>query len=644
MNTPVFTSKLDTLFATLELFRKYNTQCLAEGLASGDRRHALAIGSGGSAIAAEYLARCRDTLNLGPTVVLTPMQAALEFHDLTESEVWLFSAGGDNPDSIAAARSAIDRGAHNLHLVTRNSRGVAAGITKLGGGTVHNVPVVESKDGYLATHSLLSFIAALLLASDDVSRDPRGPTHLLDALASRIVVMRDHSSRSSIKAALSQLHRGDTIVIASDPLLRPTSVLFDTSIWEASLCHVQTVDFRNLAHGRHAWLHHRIDESMVLSLTGKDSRMIWDEMDALLPSPLRRLTLYFGACGRLDNALALIDGLGVLEAMGSVLGIDPGRPGIGDFGRAFYENRSLADLAKKMPPGVRHKRAAIAKSDSQYLKDDHLFMIANSRLKALSEVKIGGAVFDYDGTIVSTSGRYSLPEQVIVDELVRLHGLGLAIAFATGRGGSAGEALRSVLPVDILPSILVGYYNGGHIRTADIDIKFDRPQNNPAILETSDWLSERAQLFVQQEFKQKEIQITIGLDKLRRPYRFPLDLEMCPPFSKGLVRITGSGHSYDIVPAATSKLAVVKALENRLPPSTEVVCFGDSGSQIGNDHAFLSHRLGISVGDVCGKANGSWSLFGASLIGPDALLRILRSMVSSKDGKIHIDIASLKLD
>ncbi len=644
MNTPVFSSKLDALPATLELIRGYDAGTLASGLARGAGRHALSIGSGGSAIVAEYLVRCRDTLGLGPTTVQTPMQAVLDQHELTDSDVWLFSAGGNNPDAAAAARAALDRKAKSLQLVTRKQDGIAAEIVRRGGGTVHVVPVADSKDGYLATHSLMSSVVALLLASDAASRDPLGTAHLLDSLSARLAVMRDVVTRTSLVAALTHLRRTDTVVVASDPLLRPMSALLETSIWEASLCHVQTTDFRNLAHGRHGWLHHRPDETIMFALTGIDSRASWTAIDAVLPDALRRLALDHGSCGRADNAVAIIDGLGILEAMGAILGIDPGKPGIGEFGQSIYDDNSLADLANAMPPPVRHKRAAIAKSDAHDPNDDPLHVIGHDRLEVLARADIGGAVFDYDGTIVTTAGRWSVPDQEIVDEMVRLHRAGLMIGIATGRGGSAGEDLRKVLPADMLSSILIGYYNGGHLRTADVDIEHDRPPNHPAIAETAEWLHARQDLFTQQEFKHREVQIMVDMDRLRHPYRFAVDLQGCAPFSDGRIRVMGSGHSYDIVPVASSKLVVVEALRKKVRAGSEVLCFGDSGSRQGNDHALLSHRFGISVGDVCGTANGCWSLFGAGPVGPDALLRILRALLPSNGGKILLNVASLGLD
>lgn len=644
MTTPVLTAKLDALPTTLDLFQGYDAGPLAVSLTDGARRHALSIGSGGSAIAAEYLAHCRDTLGFGPTTVQTPMQLVTDHYDLVETDIWLFSAGGDNPDAAAASQAALDRKGRKVHLVTRNIDGSAARLVKGGGGTVHVVPVADPKDGYLATHSLISSVVALLLACDGASRDARGAANILGALASRLAETRDPAHRLSMAARLSSLRRSDTVVIAGDPHLKPLSVLLDTSIWEASLCHVQTTDFRNLAHGRHGWLHHRQDETLVFALTGTDTRATWAAINDLLPPSLRRDVVDQRSCGRLDNALAMFDGLSIIEAMGTVLGIDPGKPGVGGFGRAIYDDRSLSDLAQTLPPHVRHKRAAIAKSDSHDPEDDPLYVIGRERLRALAEADIGGAVFDYDGTIVTTAGRYSTPDRRIADQLVRLHKAGLRIGFATGRGGSAGEELRKILPADMLPSILIGYYNGGHLRTADVDVDEDRAPANSAITETAAWLNERSDLFLCHKFKHREVQITVDMDKLRHPYRFPVDLEDCAPFAASLVRVMGSGHSYDIVPAASSKLSVVKAIKAELPVGVEVLCFGDSGSRLGNDHALLSHSHGISVGDVCGAANGCWSLFGAGPVGPEALLTILRALLPSNVRRIRLDVASLGLD
>lgn len=644
MNTPRLSVKLDELPATLDLVAGFDPTSIATALMRGNAQNALAIGSGGSVVAAEYFVRCRDSLGLGPTTVVTPMQAVMDHHSLGATQVWLFSAGGDNPDVSAAAQAAVDRGCCHLNLVTRNPAGAAAALVADIGGSVHVVPVADFKDGYLATHSLLAMTVSLLSASAMVSREPLPSPSPFEMIAAKLTASRDPANRARLIAQWTGLRTTDTLIIASDPLLRPVASLLDTSFWEASLCPVQTTDFRNMAHGRHAWLHHRTDQTILLAMTGSASRSTWAAIEQVLPGDLRRASADYDNCGRLANIIGLIDGLAMIEAVGEVLNIDPGKPGIGEFGRTIYDDRSLEQTARDLPARVRHKRAAIAKADSSSLEETSLTSIGNERVRLLEEAVVGGAVFDYDGTILATENRYTVPSEAIINELVRLHRAGLKLGIATGRGGSVGEDLRKVFPAELIPSIIVGYYNGGYVQTADVDIRISPPPPDTAITAITMWLNEQDHLFLEKKFKSGPVQICVDMHQLRHPYRFALDLAQCPEIHTGKVRICASGHSFDIVPTSSTKTTVVEAVKVAAGPGRAVLCFGDSGASSGNDHALLAHAHGISVGEVCGAPNGSWSLFGGMIVGPEALLRVLKALVMSSSGEIRLNTSALALD
>lgn len=70
------------------------------------------------------------------------------------------------------------------------------------------------------------------------------------------------------------------------------------------------------------------------------------------------------------------------------------------------------------------------------------------------------------------------------------HDQGLVVAFASGRGKSLGSALRSVLPSAMAAETIIGYYNGGHIRMASVDINTpgERPEPDPSIAEAVGWI------------------------------------------------------------------------------------------------------------------------------------------------------------
>ena len=65
----------------------------------------------------------------------------------------------------------------------------------------------------------------------------------------------------------------------------------------------------------------------------------------------------------------------------------------------------------------------------------------------------------------------------------------MKVAIATGRGSSAGKDLRKVMKPALHTHITIAYYNGGYIRTLDVDTKMERPPADASIDEAIAWLS-----------------------------------------------------------------------------------------------------------------------------------------------------------
>jgi len=505
---------------------------------------------------------------------------------------------------------------------------------------VYVVPVASEKDSFLATHSLISSISALLVASNMASSDLS--PGLAEAFEAAALVELDEDRRHAAIGQFASLKANDTVLIITDPQISAVASLLETSIWEASICSVQLTDFRNFAHGRHTWLHHRPHKTIVLALTGHDTEEIWEQTLQLLPSQVRRISMNFGNCGRFRIAVGLVKGLVWIEAMGCAVDIDPGKPGIADFGKSLYKDGSLAELSEKLGPAVRQKRRAKFEHDAPSADDPGIHAADRVRLARLFGAHIGGIVFDYDGTIVATDQRLMPPAQALVDELKRLHGLGLRLAIATGRGGSAGEMLRQVLPPDMQPHVLVGYYNGGYIKQLDVDIRYEPPKEAREIIETAAWLAGRSDLFSAPiRGEHSRVQISIQLDNIPDLERFNREIMACEAVASGAVRVTRSGHSLDLIPAGSSKTNVADRLAEDLAADGIVLRIGDQGSRDGNDNEFLTHPYGISVKDVCGRDDGCWSLFGAYLTGPEALLRLLKNLKPDLDGRVRIDTNGL---
>ena len=171
----IFADKLESVPQTVALLSTFDTSQLSNALRGGQGRPAIAIGSGGSAVAASYFARCRETVSDQSTIVQTPMEFVMGSRNLRDTDVWLFSAGAANPDITAAVDAAGSRCAAGVHLVTRSAEGNACPIVQsMADGGLHVLPVAQSKDGFLATHSLVGTVGALLLAFGEFSKGKSG--------------------------------------------------------------------------------------------------------------------------------------------------------------------------------------------------------------------------------------------------------------------------------------------------------------------------------------------------------------------------------------------------------------------------------------------------------------------------------------
>lgn len=638
-----FSAKLDSLPSTIYQCRNKDVSCLASEILRGRDRTAVLIGSGGSAISAEYFRRCRETFSFSQSNVETPMQFVSEMSGLQDSDVWLFTAGAENADVMAAAQSAYRRGASQINMITRNPHGRSAQYLQELGGQVFSVPVSEEKDGFLATHSLVSTITNLLLAFDTLTDVPFGDD-LMNRFTAAVNAELDSEARENERRSFSALGANDTLLVLAEPQLFPISRLIDTSVWEAAICNVQSTDFRNFAHGRHTWIHHRPKQSFVLALTGQDLPSVHTSVLSLIPPSVRRIDVDFGNCGRLENAVGIVRGLVLIEAMGDAVQIDPGRPGVGSFGQDIYNDEALHFASKTMVSAVRHKYASVLKQDIPGTSTMQFSDIHKGRVKTIENKAIGAIVLDYDGTIVSTDERLAPPDNEIIDQLIRLRELGVILAFATGRGGSAGEELRRIFDTKAQRDIIVGYYNGAYLQSLNVNIDESRPNPDPDIDDAIAWMGDNTHQFHRFEKPKRGVQVAIQMDNLVSPNQFEQAISTCPPLASNRLRLDRSAHSYDLVIANASKLSVVKATEVKILDGTYILCLGDSGTIFGNDHDLLSHPWGISVDAVCCDPDGSWSLFGYEISGPDALLRILTSLTPSVGGVVHFASDTLNLD
>lgn len=669
----VFTSKLDRIGETIRLAANNDHRGLSIAMQACALVPVLAVGSGGSAIAAEFLAACRTGLGHPPTTVVTPMAFVLDAAGAPGTHAWLFSASGGNPDILAAFDAACAEHGGQIDILTSGHDGQLAirameQSRRQPGTRLHLAPVADSKDGFLATHSAVSAAVVMTMAADFVAAgSPSG-----DARRKQLLEDADRLLGSSFRQTLrtttiAPLSDRDTVFLLHDPHLTAAAVLLETSFWEAGICAVQRADFRNFAHGRHVWMSRYPDRTFVISLTCERSRDTWRGIRAELPETLPSAEFDFARPGRGTLFEAILSMLGVVEAAGSLKGIDPGRPGVADFGRRIFDRQDLRDAVGGDDASILRKRRARGQADPTVRTATNWAECRQTFAAALSKADIRGVVLDYDGTVVPTHKRSDPPQSDIISSLTAFADHGVLIGFATGRGGSVGTMLRKQLPERLHASVMIGYYNGAHVVPLNVDIEKNPPAADDAIANVHSLLCAETGLFVEGwRPKAGRLQLSIPFEKLASRYLGINRIEeivenwgeaasqpgvgagllrqVQPPAvsSCGRAKVVRSGHSIDVFPAWAGKGKVVEAVRERLGKSdVHVLRVGDRGEHRGNDYELLADGLGLSVDQVCESEDCCWNLLPAGMSGPKGLVKILQSLKPAANGALRIDVSVL---
>ena len=258
------------------------------------------------------------------------------------------------------------------------------------------------------------------------------------------------------RETVSVLHTPQTGLAATD---------IESRFVEAALGSLHSADLRSFGHGRHLWLAKRADRTGVLALISEDYKGLADRTLALLPAATGVFRVDFRGAAPLQALSALLVGLHFAGAGGRYAGIDPGNPRVPSFGRKLY---NLGPGRARSRQSELNRDAAIARKEiSSGNLSVNWRQAWSEAFQRFRTTPIRGIVLDYDGTISDFAKRFDPVPDLMRSALVRAQSLGLIVGVATGRGPSAGRALRKVFPENTWTEIVIGYYNGSVVTTLD---------------------------------------------------------------------------------------------------------------------------------------------------------------------------------
>ncbi|MGQ0593905.1 MAG: HAD hydrolase family protein [Gammaproteobacteria bacterium] len=607
----------------------------------------LAIGSGGSLTAAHALAALHRKRTSRLAAVATPLEAVAE--PLEDGvATWLISAGGRNADILGAFRTLVGREARQLCVLCGRE---GSNLMELARGHAHVDAIAfeppSGKDGFLATNSLLAFVTLLSRAYKEEYGEYDTDGKSLHAVESAL--SPGSELVSGWRSEIERLWCRETILVLYGADSRIGAIDLESKFTEAALVNLQIADYRNFAHGRHHWLAKRGTSSAVLALVAPGDRDPLERTLRLIPRNVPTARIFLEGCNEAVSITSLLAALHITGWAGKARGIDPGRPGVPEFGRRLYNLPFLKRRPQMAIPRVPDEDAVAIerKAGLSLARLDQRGALAQWRTaltsfrKRLTHARFVGVVLDYDGTIVDPRDRFFPPKRPVIDELSRLVEDGVYVAIATGRGASVRRDLQKTLPRSLWPRLLVGYYNGAEVAGLDDD-SVPNGANGAGVALAPLALALRSQSELAEIAKQTD-----------RPHQITIEARQPVPENRlwdvahqvilmtriSGVTVTRSSHSIDIVTSDVSKLNVVRYMRRSMPNGV-ILAIGDRGRWPGNDYELLREPFALSVDELSVDPETCWNLAPRGQRGVSATLAYLRALESAPGGLRYRGIGS----
>jgi len=582
----------------------------------------IAIGSGGSLSTATLVADLHQTKFGQVAKADTPLSAWSYLKVLKRSAIFIVSAGGKNPDILGIAKAVVESEPASLIAVcaTRNSP-LARVVKGFSRGFCFDFEMPTGKDGFLATNSLVALSVAAL----------RGYGYDANDLPRSFEIASQVSGRAGRKKQLrgaSYLLNVRQLIVLHGPQSKSAAFDLESKLIEAGLVSVQLADFRNFAHGRHHWLAKNPD-SAVVALASNEETLLAERTLELLPRDIPSMLIASPASSYASWVGLQAAVFDLVAKFGDDRKIDPGRPGVPEFGRRIYHLNVFRRLKSDLrSTAIARKKKSWSRTDADYLQQlDLAFAEVCDKFR---RAKFHGLILDYDGTVCDHVDRFGAIPKTMGEALNGIVEAGFLLGIATGRGKSVREALQAAISKSTWRRVQIGYYNGGVVAGLQDDTQ---PVTNcsiaPELQNASDALD---------EFTQSQFELSIRPQQITVEARITMDVrELWSRVAQRLeeagvngVKVVASTRSVDVVPERTSKLALVRALEEERPNST-LLCIGDRPCWPGNDAQLLTQDFSLSVDEVDGSPSGAWNLAPAGILGAAALRFYLSSITTSAD-------------
>jgi fructoselysine-6-P-deglycase FrlB-like protein len=205
-------------------------------------------------------------------------------------------------------------------------------------GSALEFDIPTGKDGFLATVSLVAFMGLLLKAYQQAF----SPAWYLSDLD---IQVRAEVQANIIKA-MPELAKKRTWMIVYGGWGLPVALDAECKLTEAAMVSTRLIDYRNLAHGHHHWLHRYGQDTAVIALVTPNEAILAEQTLALLPSDIPTLSLTTAAEGPLGTLALMVQLIALVYALGDTIGWSSEQMPVASFAKAMQQLNYQIPMAK----------------------------------------------------------------------------------------------------------------------------------------------------------------------------------------------------------------------------------------------------------------------------------------------------------
>lgn len=618
-----FKSELEKIKDTICWAEKSDINEFRKFIFNNQNTPLVCIGSGGSFSACHYSTMLYN-MHCSISTSITPFILSNYKDIFVENKLLFISASGKNIDiNIAFKKALISNIAGMANLSMRKNNPLLNLGSDFSQVLSFNYDLPEKKDGFLATNSLIAFFTILYKVYYDD-----------DDISNKLTSLNGYSFELPQNIDLSKI---DNFIVLYGIYGESVAYDIESKLSEAALGSALIADYRNFGHGRHNWFDKKPSNSCIITLISESDELIAEKTLANIPDNIPVICIRT----TLDTALAsldlLIKSFEFVKLLGEVRGIDPGRPGIPEYGSKLYHLK-YNSLLKTKSKKINIQEIAILRKyrrrSVNSIPDDVYQQYRNAYftyVSKLNNTNFSMIAFDYDGTLcdIDVKSRYNqrLDERILQYFLSILKNE-TKIAVISGRGKSVNTILENSIPKEFWHLIYIGNYNGMIVY----------PLINKKIIESikDEELNEELKI-ISTEIQNLNIsKIELNINKRRDQLTIVCEdkqfiYELCQEIiiNKKLVNlhVWVSSHSMDIV---VKSVVTKKNILNFCEGNT--LCIGDSGNYTGNDFELLANEFSLSVDKVPLNPFNCWNIAPENCKGIESTLYYLKSLTLDTKG------------